>query len=273
MSGRGWADIVSEAIRIQESGAAAVIATVVTNLSRLPAHPGTRLLIPERGYVSTEPFSSLGPILLADGREQLSAKRSLLRSYLVSSDAITRAGPQAGNVDIYYEVLCRPATLLIVGGGHIAAPLARVAKLLDFTVSVLDDRPQFANRARFPEADQIFVGPYRETLAKIPVDADTYVVLVTRGHVHDQACLEEIVGSPVAYIGMIGSQRRVRTVMAHAKEKGFDPALLQRVYAPIGLDIGADTPAEIAVAIMAEIVNVRRSGRAPSLALKERLRV
>jgi xanthine dehydrogenase accessory factor len=102
------------------------------------------------------------------------------------------------------------------------------------------------------------MGPYRETVASLSVDRDTFVVLVTRGHVHDLACLEEVISSPAAYIGMIGSQRRVRTVIAHAREKGFDPALLQRLHAPIGLDIGAQSPAEIAVAIAAEMIGVRR---------------
>jgi xanthine dehydrogenase accessory factor len=96
---------------------------------------------------------------------------------------------------------------------------------------------------------------------------------VTRGHVHDQACLEEILDGPAAYIGMIGSRRRVQTVMAHAKEAGHDPELLKRVHAPVGLDINAHTPAEIALSIMAEIVNVRRGGRAPSMAMGKRLRV
>jgi len=111
-------------------------------------------------------------------------------------------------------------------------------------------------------------GPYNPglTAARVPVDADTFIVLVTRGHVHDQACLEEVLYSGAAYIGMIGSRRRVRTVIEHAEARGYDGNLLRRVHAPIGLDLAAQTPGEIAVAIMAEIVNVRRGGHASSLA-------
>ena len=117
-----------------------------------------------------------------------------------------------------------------------------------------------ATRERFPDAQDLLVGPYRETVRGLQMDEDTYVVLVTRGHVHDQACLEEVAATEARYVGMIGSKRRVRTVLEHATANGVDPSALQRVRAPIGLDIGARTPAEIAIAIMAEIINVRRQG-------------
>ncbi|MGH2448788.1 MAG: XdhC family protein, partial [Chloroflexota bacterium] len=130
-----------------------------------------------------------------------------------------------------------------------------------------------ASAERFPSADQILLGPYRETIAGIETDSDSYIVLVTRGHVHDQACLEHALGTAAAYIGMIGSRRRVRTVMSHLRDAGYPAERLEAVHAPVGLDIGAQTPAEIALAVMAEIVNVRRGGKATSLMLGERLRV
>jgi xanthine dehydrogenase accessory factor len=232
-----------------------------------------RLFVGEKGEVEGTIHPDLDPLLIEDARLSLHEKRSRVRSYRFTEGGAEYVGIQGGEADVFFEVLARPPKLVVVGAGHIALPLARMAKLLDFEVTVLDDRPEYANRERFPDADQILVGPYRQKLAGVPLDSDTYIVLVTRGHVHDQACLEQVLDSPAAYIGMIGSKRRVRTVMQHARESGHEVEKLQRVYAPIGLDIHAKTPAEIALAIMAEIVNVRRRGRAPSLALQERLRV
>ncbi|MEZ4768605.1 MAG: XdhC family protein [Caldilineales bacterium] len=176
----------------------------------------------------------------------------------------------AGPVRLFVEVQHRPPELVIVGAGHIAVPLARLGKLCDFTVTVLDDRPQYANRARFPEADAVLAKPLRETMrdwaAEGRLDSDSCVVLVTRGHQYDIDCLLEILDAPLAYIGMIGSQRRVRTVFdLLAVEQGIPPEKFDRVYAPIGIAIGARTPAEIAVCIMAEIINVLRGGPARSI--------
>jgi xanthine dehydrogenase accessory factor len=131
-------------------------------------------------------------------------------------------------------------------------------------VTVLDDRPQYANRQRFPTADRVIAGPFAEELPRLrhgrqTFDGNTYLVLVTRGHQYDVACLLEVLDDPVAYIGMIGSQRRIRAVYELLeREQGIPPHKFDRIHAPIGLAIGAQTPAEIAVCIMAEIISVQR---------------
>jgi len=168
---------------------------------------------------------------------------------------------EAGPVEIFVEVQQRPPTLLIVGAGHVAQPLAEIGSLCGFQVRVLDDRAQFATTERFPTAAQVIVADYGEGLRRFLLDRDTSVVLVTRGHSHDVHCLLEILDRPVAYIGMIGSKRRIRAVFQLLQEEqGVPGEKLARVYSPIGFDIGAETPAEIAVAIMAEIIQVRRGG-------------
>jgi xanthine dehydrogenase accessory factor len=163
-----------------------------------------------------------------------------------------------------------PPRLIVVGAGHIAVPLARFAKALDFEVVVIDDRASFASRERFPDADQVVVDDFQRAIEAQPITPWTYLVLVTRGHEHDEATLQRVVTSPAPYIGMIGSRRRVLLVFQRLAQQGVPDHFLDRIYAPIGLDIGARTPEEIALAIMAEIVNVRRRGRAPSLALRQR---
>jgi|SRR5579884_2518161 len=258
----------------QQRGDGAVVVTVARDSRPAGLPAGARLVVLQDGSVQ----GSFGPVADATMRNEalkrLAAGESGSRTFEERDGALADAGARSGPLDVFFEVLARPASLIIVGAGHIAVPLARIAATLDFHVTVLDDRPEFATRDRFPDATDILIGPYRETLAGVPIDSSTHVVLVTRGHVHDQACLEQIIESDAAYIGMIGSKRRVRTVLRRIKEQQDIPdEFLARVNAPVGLDIGARTPAEIALAIVGEIVNQRRHGHAPSLALGERLRV
>ncbi|MEZ4864672.1 MAG: XdhC family protein [Caldilineaceae bacterium] len=181
-----------------------------------------------------------------------------------------------GSIKIFVEVQAQPSHLIIVGAGHIAVPLAAIAKLNDFEVTVIDDRAQFAHPARFPTVERVIAGPFRGELQKLRSNRalynnHTYIVLVTRGHQYDIESLLEVLDDPVAYIGMIGSQRRIRAVFELLEnEQGIPPAKFDRIHAPIGIDIGARTPAEIAVCIMAEIINVMRHG--PALTMSEQIR-
>ncbi len=175
-----------------------------------------------------------------------------------------------GEVQVFVEIQKRPPRLIIVGAGHIAVPLTEIASSCDFHVTVMDDRRQFANEERFPTANRIIAGTLTSELSSLRKEAgfdnDTYVVLVTRGHQHDMDALIELIDDPIAYIGMIGSQRRIQAVFQLMEsEKGITSTQLDHVYAPIGLDIGAHTPAEIAISIMAEIINILRGGSAVSL--------
>jgi xanthine dehydrogenase accessory factor len=166
---------------------------------------------------------------------------------------------------VFVDVQVAPPTLLIAGAGHIAVPLARMGAMLGFRVVVVDDRPVFANEERFPDADEVIAAPFGETLASYPLNDRTYVTIMTRGHVHDLECLSEVIDKPMAYIGMIGSRRRSRGVLDLMREKGHSEELLARVHAPIGLDIGARSPEEIAVSVIAEVVQERRGGTSRSL--------
>ena len=168
--------------------------------------------------------------------------------------------PEGKSFQVMIEVHERPATLLIIGGGHIGKALATIGNLCGFSVEVVDDRPEYANAERFPEADRITCGRFDEVLDGYPIDPNTYVVCVTRGHKHDETSLRLVAASAAAYVGMIGSKRRVGAVLQHLIEGGLEPESVARVRTPIGLDIGAETPEEIAVAIMAEIIQARRGG-------------
>jgi xanthine dehydrogenase accessory factor len=173
---------------------------------------------------------------------------------------------------VFVDVQVAPPTLLIAGAGHIAVPLAKMGAMLGFRVVVVDDRPAFANEERFPDADEVIAAPFGETLASYPLNDRTYVTIMTRGHAHDLECLSGVMDKPMAYIGMIGSRRRSRGVLDLMREKGYSEELLARVHAPIGLDIGARSPEEIAVSVIAEVVQARRGGTGQSLSGRDEAR-
>ncbi|GAB4423789.1 MAG: XdhC/CoxI family protein [Anaerolineae bacterium] len=250
--------LLEQLLRAIEAGQPAALVTVVRATGAYAPALGQRALLqpgqPPLGELS---LGGLSDAALADAAQTLAERQSKLLGY---------SRPE-GDAELFVEVQHQPPTLIIVGAGHVALPLAQLGKLIDFDVVVLDDRPTFANRQRFPMADTVLARPFRATLRDWPITNDTYIVLVTRGHSHDVECLLEVLDSPARYIGMIGSKRRVGAVFQLLEtEMGIDPAKFDKVWSPIGLDIGAETPAEIAVAIIAEIINVHRGGRAVSLA-------
>ncbi|MFZ3130779.1 MAG: XdhC/CoxI family protein, partial [Desulfosporosinus sp.] len=166
-----------------------------------------------------------------------------------------------------YRLLLEPPSadvqLLILGAGHIALPLATMAKIIGYEVTVVDDRPSFANSVRFPSADTIICDDFERALDAISINPQTFVVIITRGHRYDKVCLRKVINQPAAYIGMIGSRKRVKALLAELEEEGVSNKLLQKLYAPIGLKIGAETPEEIAVSILGELIQVQRgAGRA-----------
>lgn len=158
---------------------------------------------------------------------------------------------------VYAELLGREKKLVVCGAGHVSMPVLQIGKMIGFHVTCIDDRPQFANNARNAGADEVICDDFMKALETIPGDPDTYFVIVTRGHRWDQDCLRVIAQKPHAYIGLMGSRRRVKIVKEKLVEEGISKEVLDQVYTPIGLDIGAETPEEIAVSIMAEIVEVK----------------
>ena len=257
------AQILAEVMAAQSAGPAVVLATVIQAPAESSVAVGAKLLLRRDG-------SSLGALgggpleaaVLADGGDafRLHGVESLF--YSPDGARITRREAESGSggYQVMLEVHEPPATLVIVGGGHIGKALATIGDLCGFSVVVVDDRPEYASRERFPEADRVICGDFAEVLGELPIDANSYIVTVTRGHKHDEISLRQVAESEAAYVGMIGSKRRVSAVLQHLIDEGLDAEAVRRVHTPIGLDIGAETPEEIAVAIMAEVVQVRRGG-------------
>lgn len=158
---------------------------------------------------------------------------------------------------IFCDILSPPKKLVICGAGHVSMPIIKFGIMADFSVTVIDDRLSFADNARKAGADQVYCQDFKSALDEIESDENTYFVIVTRGHRYDRICLEEIIQKPNAYVGMIGSKKRVKKVKEELLEKGADPNKIEKIYTPIGLDIKAETPVEIAIAIMGEIILVK----------------
>jgi len=192
----------------------------------------------------------------------------LVNEAIQKRDELTAFVPlPSGEAEVFVEPLLPRPHLIIAGAGHIGAALAHLASLLEFEVTVVDDRPSFANRERLPEVDNILVGDIAQTVASQPMDEDTYIVIVTRGHRHDAETLRAVVHrvDEVAYIGMIGSRRKIKLIYDELIAQGIaTPEQLAKIHAPIGIDIGGESVWEIVVSIAAELVWVR-NGREGSL--------
>jgi xanthine dehydrogenase accessory factor len=188
-------------------------------------------------------------------------------------DGLRLVESEDGGVELYLEVRRAVQELVVVGAGHVAQPMAHMGALLGYRVTVLDDRPDFATQERFPDADRLLRVDFSDPFADVAIHDRSHLLLVTRGHKYDYECLiRALRAEPLpAYIGMIGSRRRVRATYVQLLEEGIDRELIDRINAPVGLDIGAETPEEIAVAVAAELVMLGRGGTGRPLKGVERV--
>lgn len=175
-----------------------------------------------------------------------------------------------GQYRLFWDKLSQRRSALVLGAGHVSQPLTELLAKLGYAVTVVDDRPDFANVARFPLAEQVVCQEFGRALAALPLSGFGVIIVVTRGHRYDMECLRAVISQPAKYIGMIGSQGRVRVVINELQAAGFDSNDLNRLRAPIGLDIGAETPLEIALSIAAEILTVERNAGSKPLSEERR---
>ncbi|MHB8597937.1 MAG: XdhC family protein [Ktedonobacteraceae bacterium] len=235
---------------------AIVLLTIVATSSSWRSCISQQMLVHEHGEIQSK-------LLLPDAPPEVTAQliQAAQQSIVAGKPHIEKISSVPTQwAEVFVEPFIPPPVLLIAGAGHIAQPLAAVAFLMNYSVSVTDDRAFFVNRERFPTVKQLLLGDIEATLSNYPITPRTHVVLVTRAHSHDVQGLRAIIDSPAAYIGMIGSQRRVWAVFKLLHEEGIPAEKLLRVRAPIGLDLGGGTPEEIALAIMSEITLLRYGG-------------
>lgn len=169
-------------------------------------------------------------------------------------------GVNGENYRIFWDRMVKENKAIVFGGGHISQPLVQILGMLHFNVTVIDDRIEFANQARFPSAGKVICQNFTHVFDQIKIDQDTAVIIVTRGHRYDLDCLRATIGYDAKYWGMIGSKRRVKEILNLLREEGAPEEKLRRLRSPIGLAIKAETPEEIAVSIAAEVICVFRGG-------------
>ncbi|MCC6236246.1 MAG: XdhC family protein [Dehalococcoidia bacterium] len=255
---------ITEAIQRALDGGAPVAVATVTSAGAMGLAVGAKLLVRSDGEVVGGIAEAVDRILVDAALDQLrTLPRITVQTVWLGADgsaAVRRSQAAADATTVMMELYEAPARLLIVGGGHVGLAVATLGELCGMEVSVFDDREEFANRERFPMAEHVFAGDTAAALDAIDMGASDFVVLVSRGHQLDEMALRHTVGRGAAYVGMIGSRRRTQTVLEHLRDLGVPAEVLATVRTPIGLDIGAETPEEIAVAILAEIIMVRRGG-------------
>ena len=171
--------------------------------------------------------------------------------------------------EYFIEAYTTPPTLVVAGGGHISKALAPLATMLGFRLFVVDDRPQFANKERFPEAEEVVVASYEEGITQLPINANTFIVVATRGHNYDDVALEAAVRTSASYVGLVGSKRKAILIYEQLFKHGISLEKVEAIHSPVGLDIGGRTPEEIAISIMAEILAFRFGGTGQTMKLED----
>lgn len=241
--------IYQEVVNVKEKGGSALLATLVSINGDFPKGEGTKVLMKSSG-------EKVG-FLLSGGdweEEILKEKERWLKEKKPKLLVLSSEGKR---IEILLEPIFSEPTVYLFGAGHISEQVAPLAKKVHFKVVVIDDRETFANRERFPEADEIILSEFEGCFERLPIKDSSYLVIVTRGHLYDGLVLEQAVKTNARYIGMIGSNKKIQTLYQNLLDKGISREALERVHAPIGIEINSETPEEIAVSIVAELIKVR----------------
>ena len=248
-------NLLLKAYQAVQRGQSYAFATVVeSTIKGTPRKAGAKMVVLEDGSL----FGTIG-----GGRNEKAAKEESLRVIksgkpsLVTYDYFGKEGQSVcgGQIKVFIEPFIASKHFVICGGGHIALPLSFIGKMLNYKVTIIDNRKEFANKKRFPHVDKIILGNYAEELAKQNLDAKTNIMIVTQGNEFDFECLKTVINSDAGYIGVISSKaKRIKFFNRLKKDVGIKDALLKRVNIPAGFDLGAQTPEEIAVSIAAELV-------------------
>lgn len=253
-------DIYEEIVRIRQEGDVAALATIVWVKGSTPRTEGSKMLVRGDGSI----LGSVGGGCLEAEVWQAAMKAieeekpRALNFDLTGREDTPEGLICGGTMQVYVEPIIPQPTVYIFGAGHIGYAVSRIAKVTGFRVAVIDDRPAYANKDRFPDADEFYVEDPADMVPRLKLNKVSYLVIACRGHLEDQRVLEQALKTQAGYIGMIGSKKKVKTVFSNLKETGVAEEALEKVHAPIGLPMAAETPEEIAVSIMAEIINARR---------------
>ena len=254
-------NIYEEIVKLQRQGHRGAVATIVNSRGSIPSFQSAKMLIRDDGSIAgTIGGGCVEAEVWQAAREVMQEEKPRSLTFDLNNDPSYNTGLVCGGtLEVFIEPVIPPAELVIFGGGHVALSLCKLAHLAGFEVTVVDDRESYANRERFPDAVQVIAADFEAAIATLRPSASSFLVIVTRGHRDDMRVLAWAVKTSARYVGMIGSRRKVLSLYDELAKEGIEPELFKSVHAPIGLDIGAVTPEEIAVAIVAEMIAVRRN--------------
>lgn len=254
-------NLFAELVTAQEAGQLVAMATIIRARGSVPRHVGSKMLIYQDGRVSgTIGGGEMEARVIDEARQAFGHGQPRLVPYSLVDPASGDPGLCGGEVEIYIEPFLSPATVLVIGGGHVGRAVVHLASWLGFRVALHDDREEMATPGAVPGADIYLPGDIESALAQLQVTENTYIVIVTRNVTLDRQIIPRLLDTPAPYIGVIGSRRRWAETKKMLAEDGFTGELLTRCHSPIGLELNAETPAEIAISILAEIIMVRRGG-------------
>jgi xanthine dehydrogenase accessory factor len=273
-------DIFDEIVRLRRLGQKCALATIVQVRGSIPSFESAKLLVREDGsMLGTIGGGCVEAEVWNAARDVIATEKPRHMHFSLGQDAAYDNGLICGGqLDVFVEPVVPQPAAFIFGAGHISKSLSKVADMAGFRTVVVDDREMFANRERFPEADEVYADEYEAIFPKLPINESSYIVIVTRGHRDDMRVLKWAATTNARYIAMIGSKRKVIGVVKELEKEGVPVGAFERIFAPMGFDIGAVTPEEIAISVVAEMIAMRRNPDtdwkqlSKSVYLNERLR-
>ena len=259
-------EIYEEMLSMLREGKPGVLVTVTAVKGSVPRHAGSKMIVRGDGSIfGTVGGGKVEADIISAAVELLGTREPVKREYLLTEEEDILCG---GKMQVLLEPFGILEQAFVFGAGHVGRALAPLLKQAGFRLVVVDDRPEFANPERFPDADELKAGPFGEMLRSLRFTENTYIVVVTHGHRHDEEVIEYCLRQPFRYLGMIGSRKKTKTILRRLREKGFSDGEIRRIHSPIGLNIGAETPFEIGISILAEIIAVRRGANVAALSMR-----
>lgn len=269
-------DIYAEIAKLRKEGRRAALATIIQVQGSIPSYESSKILVRDDGStVGTIGGGCVEAEVWAVAQDVMrEEKPRRLHFNLNGSPEYDEGLVCGGSLDIFIEPILATPTLYLFGGGHISLSISKIAQIAGFETVIADDREAFANKQRFPDAAEAWAGPWQETFTQLHPDDFSYIVVATRGHKSDLECLRWALSTSARYVGMVGSKRKLIEFFKVLEKEGVPPEKFDRVHSPVGLDIGALTPEEIAVSAVAEMIAVRRNvlPSIPSLAFHRHVR-
>lgn len=259
-------DIYEEIVRLRQQGRKAALATIIHTQGSIPSYESSKLLIRDDGSIlGTVGGGCVEAEIWAAAQEVMREEKARKFTFNLNADPKYDVGLTCGGtLEIFLEPILPTPVCYICGAGHVGIHLSKVATLAGFATVIVDNRAAFANRERFPEANEIHADEYERVFDQLAPNELSFIVIVTRGHKDDMRVLRWAIDTPARYIGLIGSKRKVLSIYRELEREGVPREKLLRVHAPIGIEIGALTPEEIAVSIAAEMIAIRRHAPLPN---------